>query len=295
MQENLSNRREAIEDGMKPVAKIEDFEIVAEGLDHPEGLAFDREGHLWAGGEQGQVYRIAPDGKIREVAQLGGFCLGLTFSATQELWVCNLKKGSLIRLDRKGRTLGSIDRADGIRLRTPNFSVFDSDGNLYFSDSGEWGKDDGSVFVLLKNGKTRKVAGPLAFPNGMALSADDRTLYVVQSTKNNLLAIELASPDAARGIRVFADGLDRVPDGAVLDERGNIYVTCYASDHIYKVTPQGKVSVLAWDPHGTMLASPTNGAFGGPDYDYLYFANLSRWHICRVRVGVKGLPPVNLR
>ena len=86
-----------------------------------------------------------------------------------------------------------------------------------------------------------------------------------------------------------------MPDGAVLDVRGNLYVTCYASDHIYQVTPQGKVSLLAWDPQGTMLASPTNGAFGGEHSEYLYFANLSRWHICRVRIGIKGLPLVNQR
>ena len=288
---NSSTRKKPV----KPALRIEDFEIVAEGLDHPEGLAFDRDGDLWAGGEQGQIYRIDQKGKIREIAQVGGFCLGLTFSASQDLWVCNLKKGALIRLDRKGRILDSHERAAGIRLRTPNFSVFDSEGNLYFSDSGEWQKDDGSVFVLLKNGKTRKVAGPLAFPNGMSLSVDERTLYVVQSTKNNVVAIDLVSPGVARSTRVYASGLDRVPDGAVLDERGNLYVTCYASDHIYKITPQGKVSIFAWDETGTMLASPTNGAFGGPEFDYLYFANLSRWHICRVRVGVKGMSLVNLR
>jgi gluconolactonase len=280
---------------VKPAVRLENFEIVAEGLDHPEGLAFDCDGYLWAGGELGQVYRISPAGKVREVAHLSGFCLGLTFSAKQELWVCNLKKGSLIRLDRKGRILDSVDRASGIRLRTPNFSVFDSDGNLYFSDSGEWKKDDGFVFMMRPDGKTTTVASSLAFPNGLALSADERTLYVVQSTKNDVLALDLATPGVARSQRVLARRMGRVPDGVVLDERGNLYVTCYASDHIYRVTPKGTASVLAWDPCGTMLASPTNAVFGGENYDYLYFANLSRWHICRVQVGVKGLRPVNLR
>ncbi|HWR15719.1 MAG TPA: SMP-30/gluconolactonase/LRE family protein [Terriglobales bacterium] len=280
---------------MRPAVSIDKFEVFADGLDHPEGLAFDRDGDLWVGGEQGQIYRITPKGKILEVAQLGGFCLGLTFSATQELWVCNLKKSSLIRLDRKGRILSSIERVGGVRLRTPNFSVFDSEGNLYFSDSGEWQKNNGAVFVLRADGKTSRIADSLSFPNGMALSADERTLYVVQSTANNVLALEIASPGVVRSKRIYAKSLERVPDGAVLDARGNLYVTCYASDHIYKVTSQGKVSVFAWDPCGTMLSSPTNGAFGGENFEYLYFANLSRWHICRVRVGVRGLPLVNLR
>jgi gluconolactonase len=42
-----------------------------------------------------------------------------------------------------------------------------------------------------------------------------------------------------------------------------------------------------------MIASPTNAAFGGDNFDEMYFANLSRWHICRVRVGVKGQPLAN--
>ena len=79
-----------------------------------------------------------------------------------------------------------------------------------------------------------------------------------------------------------------MPDGAALDADGNLYVTCYASHNVYRVTPDCKVSLFAWDPEGTMLASPTNAAFGGANFDEMYFANLSRWHICRARVGIRG-------
>ena len=74
---------------MKPAIPIDRFEVFAEGLDHPEGLAFDLDGDLWAGGELGQVYRISPNGKVRTVTTLGGFNLGLTFSSRQDLFVCN--------------------------------------------------------------------------------------------------------------------------------------------------------------------------------------------------------------
>ena len=56
------------------------FQSFAEGLDHPEGLAFDADGILWAGGELGQIYRIDSRGRVKEIARLGGFCLGFTFS-----------------------------------------------------------------------------------------------------------------------------------------------------------------------------------------------------------------------
>jgi gluconolactonase len=173
--------------------------------------------------------------------------------------------------------------------------VFDREGNLYFSDSGEFKKDDGFLFVLRPNGKIEQLLDGLSFPNGLSLSADERTLYVVQSTRNNVLAVPLLDTGAIGKARVYAAGLNNVPDGAALDAEGNLYVTCYASHNVYRVTPDEKVSLFAWDPEGTMLASPTNAAFGGANFDEMYFANLSRWHICRARVGIRGQLLANQR
>jgi len=280
---------------MKPLISLHEFEVFAEGIDHPEGLAFDAEGNLWAGGELGQIYRISQKGKVRTVVTLGGFNLGLTFSSRQDLFVCNFKLGALIQVDRSGKILRSWERAGRYRLRNPNFSVFDGHGNLYFSDSGEWRKNDGFLFVLRPNGKIEELFDRLSFPNGLSLSADERTLYVVQSTENNVLAIPLLDYGVIGKPRVYAAGLDNVPDGAALDAEGNLYVTCYASHNVYRVTRDGKVSLFAWDPDGTMLASPTNAAFGGTNFDEMYFANLSRWHICRARVGIRGQLLANQR
>lgn len=277
---------------MRSLVPIEQFEIFAEGLDHPEGLAFDADGDLWTGGELGQIYRITPKGKVHSVTTLGGFNLGLTFSARQELFVCNFKLGALIQLDRSGKTLRSWERAGSYRLRNPNFSVFDRSGNLYFSDSGAFGKNDGYLFVLRPNGKIEKLLSDLAFPNGLSLTADDRNLYIVQSTQDNVLAVPLTSSGVGRP-RVHAAGLHNIPDGAALDAGGNLYVTCYASHNVYRVTPKGKVSLFVADRTGTMLASPTNIAFGGENRSDMYFANLSRWHICRLRAGIQGQPLAN--
>ena len=279
---------------MRPLVPIEQFEVFAEGLDHPEGLAFDADGYLWAGGELGQIYRITPKGRVTTVATLGGFNLGLTFSARQELFVCNFKLGSLIQLDRSGQAIRSWERAGSYRLRNPNFSVFDQNGNLYFSDSGAWGKNDGFLFVLRPNGKIEKMLSGLAFPNGLSLSADEQTLYVVQTTKDNVLSVPLTATGVGKP-RVFASGLHDIPDGAALDVDGNLYVTCYASHNVYRVTPKGKVSLFASDREGTMLAGPTNIAFGGESLDEMYLGNLNRWHITRVRAGIKGQPLANQR
>jgi gluconolactonase len=280
---------------MRPLIPLERFRTFAEGLDHPEGLAFDADGTLWAGGELGQIYRIGAKGRVREIACLGGFCLGLTFSRAQELYVCNLKLHTLVRLNRKGRVLDSWDRCGSEKFKTPNFSVFDSEGNLYFSDSGDWEDANGSVYRLRKSGRVEKFAGPFAFANGLALSADERFLYLVQSTRDNVLEIEIRKDGAAGKPRVYASGLARIPDGMALDAAGNLYVTCYASDNVYKVSARGKVQLLAYDPAGTMIARPTNVAFGGANFDQMFFANLGRWHVCHAPAGVKGQPLANQR
>lgn len=277
-----------------PLIAKEDFAVFCEGLDHPEGLAFDRDGQLWAGGELGQIYRIGPAGELAEVTRLGGFCLGLTFSAAHQLWVCNSGLHSLMCLDRSGRLLRSVETAGAARLMTPNFSVFDHQSNLYFSDSGLWDHANGCIYRLRPSGVVDNIAGPFAFANGLALSADDRFLFVAESQRDCVRRIEILSSGAAGEAEVYVEGMARIPDGLALDAGGNLYVTCYASDCIYRVAPDRSVALLAWDPEGTRIARPTNVAFGGPHFNDLYVTNLGRWHIGRVHLGVPGQLLVNL-
>ena len=279
---------------LQPLLRKEEFNSFCEGLDHPEGLAFDCDQNLWAGGELGQIYRMDPAGHLEEITRLGGFCLGLTFSATQELWVCNSGLRQLIRLDRSGRVLGTIDNVAGNPLQNPNFSVFDHEGNLYFTDSGKWDHRDGHVYRLRRNGKIEYFAGPFAFANGLALSSDDRFLFVAESQRDTVHRILIRADGSGGESEIYAEGLARIPDGLALDASGNLYVACYASDNIYCVTPERELRLLAYDPEGTRIARPTNLAFGGPQFDDLYVANLGRWHIGRVHLGVPGQRLANL-
>jgi gluconolactonase len=268
---------------------VRQFETYAEGLDHAEDLAFDREGILWAGGEAGQIYRVPAKGRIEEVANVGGFCLGLTFSAEDELYVCNAKLGCVQKVQKNGKSSLFADSVDGRKLKLPNYAVFDSAGNLYMSDSGDWGKSSGSIVRFDRHGRgTVFLEAPQPFPNGLALSADDRFLFVAQSHTDDVLKVEIRKDGSAGDREVYAAGLERVPDGLAFDVQGNLYVSCYASDNIYRVSPQRVTELLSYDRDGTILARPTNIAFGGPENDELYVANLGRWHINHVKLGVKG-------
>ena len=274
---------------IEPTIRAGEIKIYAEGLDHPEGLAIDRDGNLWAGGEAGQLYRVA-ENSVEVVAQLGGFCLGITISPGQEIVVCNSGLHCLQYVDRAGKVLRTIDRAAGSALKTPNFSVFDRVGNLYFSDSGTWNGGDGHVYCVRPNGRAEHIAGPFLFANGLAMSADGRSLFVAESQRDCVTRIDLGRLASPGTREVYASGLQRIPDGLALDAKGALYVTCYASDCIYRVSPDGRTELFAYDPEGTILARPTNVAFGGTDRKTMLIANLGRWHISAISVDVAGQP-----
>ena len=272
---------------ISPVVTVNELSSCAEGLDHPEGLAFDGSGTLWAGGEAGQIYRIN-GAEVETVASVGGFCLGITVSRQQEIFVCNAGLHSLQRLDRKGNVLATWDNVDGRPLATPNFSVFDVNDNLYFSDSGTWNKHDGAVYRLSADGEIEMFAGPFSFANGLALSASGDCLFVAESQRDQVSRVEILQNGQAGARDVYASGLARIPDGLALDVAGNLFVTCYATDCIYRVTPERLVELYAFDPEGTVLARPTNIAFGGEDRKTMLVANLGRWHITSLPSSVPG-------
>ena len=276
-----------------PIASVDQFETYAEGVDHSECIAFDSEGVLWAGGEAGQVYRVERQNQVKEITNIGGLCLGLAFSQRDDLYICNPKLGAIIKVEKSGKSSVFADFAGRHKLVVPNYGVFASDGTFYASDSGKWHGNDGVVVRYRPNGKGEVFAEPFSFSNGLALSADERFLYVVESNKDAVARVEIRSDGSAGEVNTYATGLARVPDGLALDEQGGLFVSCYASDNIYRITDIGEVCLFAYDPEGTILARPTNVAFGGPNRDELYVANLGRWHINRVRTSFVGQRLVN--
>jgi gluconolactonase len=265
------------------VIDIERFEIFASGLDHPECVAFDRDGNLWAGGEAGQVYRIAPDGKVQQIADLKTFNAGLAFSPEDELFVCNPARG-LIRVRRDG----SFEKFGDHPLTCANFAVFDVGGNLYVTDSGQWRKENGFLCRFTADGRGEIVAGPFGYANGLALTADEKTLFMVESNTNRVYRI----PTESYQPEVLAENVGRFPDGLALDAAGNLYASCYASDEIHRIDARGKVELFAYDPWAILLSRPTNMAFRG---ETMYVANLGRQTITRANVGVVGQTLVNCR
>jgi gluconolactonase len=275
-----------------PEIPIEQVTIFANGLDHPEGLAFDREGNLWAGSESGQIYRIDQSGKVTVIAHVEGFCCGLAFSPADELFLCHSRLG-VVKVGRDGTYSLFADHADGQRIVYANFAVFDRAGNLWVSDSGNWKKQNGYLLRFSTDGQGKVVAGPFGYANGLSLSADEKQLFMVESDRDRILRFDVSASGAVSPPQVYAEDVGRLPDGLALDGERNLYATCYASDEIYRISPTGEKRLLAHDRYGLLLGGPTNLAFGGKNFDEAFVANLSRYTIARFRAGRRGQPLAN--
>lgn len=269
----------------------------ASGLDHPEGIAVHPDGTVWAGGEAGQIYRISADGqKMEVVANTGGFILGLAFSpGAKWLAICDSGKKCVWRLDLKTFQLSVFaEGAGNHRFNIPNYLVFDKKGNLYVSESGAFRQVTGKILKFSPEGEGEIWhEGPFNFANGIALGPAELHLYVAASFLPGVERIAI-QPDGGAGERLlFCTLPESVPDGLAFDMEGNLYVSCYAPNKIFKVTPGQEVSVLVDDWEAHTLSNPTNIAFGGPNLDQIFAANIGRWHITRIDAGIKGLPLVS--
>lgn len=269
----------------------------ADGLDHPECVAVHVDGSVWAGGEGGQVYRIPADGgEWEEIVNTGGFVLGIAFSPGCEwLAICDSGAKCVWKLDLSTRELTTFARGSGSHyFNIPNYPVFDSQRNLYVSESGEFNKVKGKILKFSPDGQGEVWhEGPFSFTNGMALGQGGKQLYVVCSWLPGVERININSDGSAGDREVYCTMPRTVPDGIAFDLEENLYVSCYTPNAIYKVSKDRVSTLLMEDWEAHTLSNPTNIAFGGIDLDQLFTANLGRWHINKIDLGIKGLPLVS--
>lgn len=278
------------------IINVEQCSIFAEGLDHPEGIAFHKDGTLWAGGEAGQIYKVESNGQVKEVANTGGFILGVAFSPGCEwLAICDLGKKCVWRLDPKTFHLTKLaEGAGNHQFNIPNYAVFDRNGNLFVSESGVFREIVGKILKFSKSGEAEVwYDQPLNFANGLALSPCEKFLYVVSSFLPGVERIPILEDGSAGQAEIYCTLPKSVPDGLAFDIEGNLYVSCYAPNVIYKVTPDRSVGCLVNDWEAHTLSNPTNIAFGGKDGKTLFSANLGRWHITSMPSPIGGLPLVS--
>lgn len=267
-------------------------EVYAECGGFLEGASFDRSGRLWAVDlTSGNVLSVGDDRQCRVEGNTGGQPNGARFHRDGRLFIADKQRG-ILALDPQDGSIAVIAgfyRAE--RIRGTNDLVFDADGGLYFTEPyGSSALDpDGRVFYLPPDGEGLEVlVGGLAFPNGIALSADGANVYVGEYARKRILSVPPAGSTSEFDIphvAAYTEG-GVGPDGFAFDSDGNLYVAIFQGGEI-RVIDSDRFhigSIVLPAGAGTFV---TNLAFSD---DHLYLTEASAGVIYRVRVQTRGLP-----
>ena len=254
-----------------------------------EGPVFDGAGNLYVTDiPWGRILRIDPQGAWTLVAEYDGEPNGMKFLDADTLLITDYKNG-LMRLDvATGRVSPYLERRNSERFKGVNDLVFDSQGNLYFTDQGQSGLHDpsGRLYRLRPNGQLDLLLANVPSPNGVALSPDERVLYLAVTRGNCLWRVPLL-PDGsvAKVGQFFTSYGPSGPDGLAVDVEGRVLVANPGLGYVWVLNARAEpVQVL----RGAPGSSITNLAFGGADRCQLYVTDSTHGRILHARLDVAG-------
>ncbi len=241
------------------------------------GLAFGEsprwhDGRLWVcNWGTGEIIAIDADGN-REIMLTVPAVLpySIDWLPDGRLLVVSGREGLLLRQDADGRLVTHADLR-GLSKSPWNEIVVDGRGNIYVNGGGPAPAageyfGPGTIVLITPDGAVRQVADNIAFANGMAVTADNKTLILAESHGNQLTAFDIAADGSLSNRRVWAD-LDGYPDGICLDAEGAV---CYAdvpNKHCVRVREGGDVLQTVTVDRGCfacMLAARTGGRCSSP-------------------------------
>jgi gluconolactonase len=253
--------------------------LVQEGLEAVEGPMPDADGSLlFTNNQTGQVLRVAASGTVSTWFQGPFGANALARTPTGEI-VATLHKSLAVGVLQPGKEPRILaDRYDGKPFNRPNDLVVDKKGNIFFTDSIPPGSTapvvlPSSVYQIAADGKLILVTTAIARPNGVALSPDERTLYVADTGGLWVFAYALDSKGSVTTRREFAR-LAAPPaqgntapasgaDGIAVDEKGRLFVATALGVQVF--SDKGDALGIVAIPK-----QPQNLAFAGKDRSTLY-------------------------
>lgn len=288
-----------------------------------EGPAWDGRRLLFTHIPESRIMAYHPDtGECTVYRENTNHTNGLAFDAEGRLYGCCSGGRSIVRFNENGTTSTIVDRLGDQRLNTPNDLAVDRQGRIWFSnpwnagniDPSEQPEMDGRDILRADpqpdgSYTCQQVTFDTTGTNGLLVSPDDQTLYIIQTDNEPGGVRELRSypinADGSLGQYIVLHqfgtdhrGPQRGIDGMCLDSEGNIVGTAgnWAAGPgpmLYVWTPEGRV--LETYPMPVGVDMPTNCCFGDADQSSLYVTTLGG-HLLRLRnTGRRGWimwPPV---
>ncbi len=288
---------------------------VAATISFTEGPTVDADGAVYFTDLRGagRILKMAPDGTVTTFREPSYRANGLIFDSEWRLLACEGGNGDdvLPRITRTNVETGEVevlaDQFEGRQLHQPNDLTIDGQGRVYFTDrpganvtpeqTGVHGvyriDPDGSIARILTEPEVER-------PNGLVVSPDDSTLYVIETAQQEggarmIRAFDLAADGTASNMRVFHNFYPgRSGDGMTVDSEGNLYVAAGLNRlRGTSETLDTMAGVHVFSPDGELLEhipihedTITNVAFGGDDLRTLYVT--AGKTLFRIRTDVTG-------
>lgn len=255
----------------------------AEGFHFLEGPRWHKGQLYFSDFAAGTVFVLKSNDRVQAVCQAPKWVSGLGFTSDDELLVVAVQERQLLRLS---GSEGLVEVADlsGVARHHCNDMLVDEQGRAYIGNFGFDMNLDGicatELVMVSPHGKVGVVARDLIFPNGMARTADGRTLIVAETFAARLTAFDILADGSLTGRRTWAALSDRsfatvseclgsgapLPDGIALDAEGALWIGDAGGRAALRVAPEGEI--LARVP--TRDLSVFAVALGGPDLKTLY-------------------------
>jgi gluconolactonase len=264
-----------------------------------EGPAVHASGDLYFSDISGnRILKMTLDGAVSVFRADSGRTNGNTFDAQGRLISCEgaeFGPGGRRRVVRTDLATGEVEvlteRFEGKRYNAPNDVCVDHQGRIWFTDPYYWTDHESlemgceAVYMIDRGVVRRMVTQPqIGRPNGLAITPDDKTLYVIDSHNvaggnRKIWAFDVQADGALGNQRlVFDFGRGRGGDGMRLDRQGNLWVaagvlkprspneTAEVQTGIHVISPAGKLLGRIPIPEDVL----TNLTFAGPDFKTLF-------------------------
>jgi gluconolactonase len=269
-----------------PAERLATGFVFAEGPSwHPDGF------YYFVDIRRSLLFRLQPGQTPEIVRRETGEGNGTTFDLEGRLVICEGGNRRVSRIAGDGSVAVLMDRYQGKRINRPNDVVCRSDGSIWFTDPGlriplpDKELVHSGVYRIMPDG-TKRLVAEFEYPNGLAFSPDERTLYVANTRQAQYIhAIELdAEGDMVRR-RIFADmsseETDGVPDGMKVDVEGRVWCTGPGGTWVF-ARDGARIGIIRTPE------IPANLCFGGADLKTIFFT--ARTSVYTMRSKVPGQP-----
>ena len=279
----------ALPDAVEPQPVVADIAFA-------EGPIFDRAGNLYFVNYHvlGTLGRRCPDGTVSVWVHTGGQANGLKIDGAGNVIVADYGAKRITRIHPLlARIEVLTDSYEGKPYLGPNDVCLDLAGNIYFTDPTGSSKEKpiGAVYRISMEGQQVKgvtrLADGLAFPNGLAVSPDQKRFYLAESDTNRLLCWDLQPDGTLANKRVIISFPNPTLDGIQFDEAGRLWIARWSNKTVDVVDVEKGTLLKSYPAGGDQVS---NLCWRG---DSLYLTVAGQHSIHRLDVGVKGaiIPP----